>query len=505
MTNRLSLAWTALLHGKTAVRVVPTWQQGRAQSLPVDYKTLAADGYKRNELVYACISKRAQAYTEPRLKVKVGDKDAGDNHPLVQLLENPYPKISTAHLLKSRSIMLDIGGTAYWEKIRDRGGRVAQLAPIRPDRMSIIPGSDGIAGYEYTVGSYKAYFEPDDILQFNYYDPVSDFYGMPPLQICAAAADSDNQRTDFTRAFFMNAAVPYGLLKTKQALDRAETTRIKRQWKEEYGGVDNWHNIAVLNADADYQRLGLTQSEMSFPDLTNLAETRICMAFAVPPVLIGAMVGMEHSTYSNYEEAGRQFIQGTMVPMFHEFVDTFNADMADEFQAELEVDVSELKLLQEDRTAVFERATKAYIGGLVTLNEGREEMGFEEVPDGDEFKKPAPSPFTDMLGTERENRGETEEEEPVKSKAFTKSEADTARQLERIARAHELAFMKASRGLFDDELKELLSLLPKGRRKVDWLNLFMVSVDNALNGSRPKWITVFQPLIAAAGRAGRGA
>jgi len=506
MLDRLQLAWLALRRGKSFVRIVPTWQQGREQPLPVDYTTLTTDGFKRNELVYRCISMRAQAYTEPVLRVQIGGEDAGDNHPLVQLIKSPWPKVSMSHLLKSRSIMLDIGGTAYWEKIRDRGGRVKGLAPIRPDRMSIIPSADGIASYKYKVGDFVTYFEPEDVIQFNYYDPISDFYGLAPLQVCARAADSDNERTDFTRSFFLNAAVPYGLLKTKVKLDEGETDRIKRKWKAEYGGVDNWHNIAVLDADADYQRLGLTQEEMSFPDLTNLAETRICMVFQIPPVLAGSMVGIEHSTYSNYAEARQQFWQDSMVPMVAELEDVLNQELAAEFgdNVSILIDVSEIKALQEDRTAIFDRVTKAYIGGLLMQNEGREEMGFEQVPGGDEFKRPAPSPFTDAIATERDNRGEPPEDEeppevPPKSgaKAFTKGEAETARQLERTARAHELAFARAARNLFRDELRDLLALLPKGRRKVDWLGMFMISVMDSLNGSRPRWIAVFQPLFAA--------
>lgn len=520
--NRLQLAWTALWKGTEAVSVIPTWQVGQSLSLPTSYTAMASDGYKRNEIVFACIRYRAQAYTEPALKVMLGDKDAPDNHPLVQLLNRPYApaKISLSRLLESRSIMLDIGGVAYWEKIRARNGTVVGLSPIRPDRIEVIPDRDGVAAYKYKVGDYVHYFEPADVIQFTYYDPLSDFFGLSPLQVCARAADADNERADYIRLFFRNAAVPYGLLKTKVKIDQAEKDRIQRRWQEQYAGMDNWHNVAVLDADAEYQRLGLTQGEMSFPDLTSLSESRICMSFRVPPILVGTQIGLDRATYANYKEARSAFWEDTMVPSLRQFEDVLNMELAAEFDAEIVIDTSQIKALQEDRDGIFTRVTAAVNSGWLLVNEGREEAGFEEVKRGDVFlrqmtqlevspdgeldePKPvvAPAPGLTEEADDQSDDVEDEQDEQdddmgVDGKALAPDEVKFTRRVDQIARAHELEFNKAARDLFREEQRAILSGLPKGRMKAGWVNAFWLSMMESLNGSRPRWSSRFMPLFA---------
>lgn len=260
-----------------ALQWIPTWQVGRKQYLPVDYETLVKDGYAKNEVVFACIRRVATSASEIKLRVLEmdGETEVEEGHPLRILLDHPNDYMSLYDLLEATLIIEQIGGTAYWEKERSMGGLTAKLWPIRPDRIEVVPGLISIDHYIYRQGDYEALLPVENVLRMAYFNPVNDFHGLSPLIVCARAVDADNERTDYIRAFFDNAAVPYGLFKTKVKLEEGDVQELRRRWKEQYSGIDNWHNIAIIDVDAEYQPLGLSQTDMAFPDLTALSESRI--------------------------------------------------------------------------------------------------------------------------------------------------------------------------------------------------------------------------------------
>ncbi len=554
--ERIQLAWLALTQGQKSVRVATTWEMGQPQSLPVDYATLAGRGYSTNELVFACIRYIARSAAEAQMLVMVGDEqEAGPAHPLVKLLAKPNPVMGLTDLTQATLIMLNIAGDAYWEKERARNKRdVVALWPMRPDRVRAIPGEYGIAGYRYELadGSFRVDYEARDVVHFRYYNPLNEYFGLSPLQVCARAVDADNERSDFTRAFFTNAAVPYGLLTTKQKLIEAEAKRIATRWQEQYGGSENWHRVAVLDSDITYQRLGLTQQEMAFPDLTALTESRICTVFGIPPILIGTKFGLERATYANMQEARAAFWQDTMSSILAALTDTMNMSLSSDYNgATITLDLSEVKALQENRDAMWTRANMGVLGSWATVNEGRAEAGLDAVPTGDVFLRPMTMVealveeeaeeqtlpkeevsveeevvseeegipeeetlaenlpagekatddewITEEGGIERERqRGLKELYEGLEAKAPRPTPAAMARRIDQVARSHELQFARAARALFREDKAAVLAHLGsgKGARKADWHNAFLIAVQAALDGRKVDWEKKFMPLFA---------
>ncbi len=425
--GRIQLAWLALTQGQKSVRVATTWEMGQPQSLPVDYETLAGSGYSRNEIVFACIAYIAESAAEAKWTVMLGNEQgAGPAHPLVRLLAKPNPTMNLTDVIQATLVMLNIVGDAYWEKERARNKRdVVALWPMRPDRVKVIPGEHGIAGYRYELpdGSFRVDYEARDVVHFRYYNPLNEYFGLSPLQVCARAVDADNERSDFTRAFFTNAAVPYGLLTTKQKLIEAEAKRIATRWQEQYGGSENWHRVAVLDSDITYQRLGLTQQEMAFPDLTALTESRICMVFRVPPILIGSKFGLERATYANMQEARAGFWQDRMSGILAALTDTMNMSLSPDYNGTtITLDLSEVKALQENRDAMWARANMGVAGSWATVNEGRAEAGLDAIPTGDVFLRPM---TTVEVPVEEEAEEQTPPEEEMLVEEETVPEEET--------------------------------------------------------------------------------
>jgi HK97 family phage portal protein len=339
---------------------------------------------------------------------------------------------------------------------------VVQLWPLRPDWLSPIRDAKRfMVAYEYTVpGMNPVRIDARDVLEVKLWDPLDLYSALAPVTVASRVAAVDNSATDFIKLTFEHGGVPMGVLSSKQNLTETQVESIRTRWRQRYGGFKNWADPAVLDADASYQRAGLTFAELGFEILDARAEARICAVLDVPPILVGAKVGLDRSTYSNYAEARTAFWQDGQLPRLKRIADEINTDLAPEFGVGIEVDwdLSGVPALQEDAAIVWQRAGQAYQWGGITLNEYRAMMGLEEVPGGDDFKAPAPSPFAQPQDGEEEEDAPPEGEEPEDeeergAKALAKALSDAPDNAER--RRHEHALQDDMEGFFAGEIERL--------------------------------------------------
>jgi HK97 family phage portal protein len=213
------------------------------------------------------------------------------------------------------------------------------------------------------------------------------YRGLAPVAVAARIGDVDSAVTDYLKKFFEQGGVPAGLLSSKLKLTDPAVADIRRRWRERYGGWRNWMEPAVLDSDAQYQRMALSFQEMGFEVLDARDETRICTVLRVPPILVGAQVGMQHATYSNYEQARRAWWQDDLTPQYKRLGDECNNDLAREFGDDIELrwDFSAVEALQEDLNTRYTRAREALVTGAIMVNEYREAIGLARVNGGDVF------------------------------------------------------------------------------------------------------------------------
>jgi len=387
--ERISLAARVAVHGEKALATIrPTWDTMQPSYSPINYEAMVRSGWRKNELINACISKRANTSSQVSLRVYKGDAQVDADHPLQRLLANPCPFMTEYDFWSSVSIFLDLAGVAYYEIVRSPAGLPVQLWPLRPDWTApVLREGEFIAAYEYKVpGREKIFLEPKDVLRFMTFDPLNIFVtGYPRVAVAARVGDIDNAATDYIKLFWEKGGVPMGLLTTKQKLRDDDVTLLRKRWTERYGGFANWLEPAILDQDASYQRTGLTLTEMGFDALDARSEVRICAVMDVPPILVGAKVGLDRSTYSNYQEARRSWWQDSLIPQYEHYDDVINASLSPEFGDDIKAkwDFSHVPALQEDQNQIWMRSKEALQSGAISINEFREMVGLEPISGGD--------------------------------------------------------------------------------------------------------------------------
>lgn len=370
------------------------------------FTSYAEAGFRRNELVYACIMEKATSLPEAPLRVYGADGmgDANENHRLRQLITNPNRLLTEFEMFELAVIHLDLAGNAFWEVVRDRAGRPVELWPLRPDLVRILPRRGRIE-YGYSIGSGRVVPLGEDVIHFKLPNPVDPYVGQAPMRPALRAVALDNEATDFVKALLQNRAIPSVVIETEMAIDDDVTRRLTAKWMERFGGK-NRGKPAFLQKGMTPHVLGLNLRELEFPDLRTISESRICMSFGVPPILVGAKVGLDRSTFANYGEARKSFWEETLMPLQKRMQQTIAKKllpMVDDGprprRVQVRFDNSEVLALRESEGSRWEQANAALRAGGITVNDFRRRVGLPTEPGGDVYLRPAGVIPTDAAGT----------------------------------------------------------------------------------------------------------
>lgn len=363
--------------------MIPAWRENQPHYNEVKFETMVREGWRRNELIFACISKTANTSRSLSLDITNRDGKVLEDHPAKRMLQSPNPFMNESDLWASVIIFLKLAGVAYYEKERSAAGRVVGLWPLRPDWVFPKITSKGITAYEYRVpGMQPVMMPPEDILRFSLFDPLGLFRHYPPVAVAARSADSDNAVTDYIKLFFDEGGTPPGIFSTDQMLTETDISRIRASWKERYGGWRNWREPIVLSQGTTYQKTGASAvGDAGWDMLDKRNESRICMVLDVPPIIIGTQVGLAHSTFSNYAETRQSWWEDSILPMFENFLDTIQNGLLPEFGGNIAAqwDDSRIPALQVKRDAAREQALNELRAGAITRNQFNERIGMEDL------------------------------------------------------------------------------------------------------------------------------
>jgi len=379
--------------GEAYTQYFPTWEVTAPQyQIPTAW-SLSQLGYRTNEVAYACISLKMKTISEAPLRIwdKLEEEfiDDGDNEEYFRFMEQPCPDVSEADFHSANQMYLDIAGFMAWEKDTANDGSLKSIWPIMPQYASFERGQGKLlrAIHYLPYTGLPAYDIPRyKIVLMMYFDP--NYFGLKPLSPTAVMADIikvDNDMTTMLQTFIKNGAFVSGLLSTDQVINEADARFAKERFRETHGGVNNAGDIVVTGKGLKYQSTGQTFREMVFPEVDARSETRICMGYSVPPILVSAKSGMDRATYSNYEQARKAWYEEYVTSQWKFLEMRYTKDLLQHFDTDinhvLRFDTKNVKALQEDRTNQWNRAVEAYKSRIIVRNDALTEMGLPILVD----------------------------------------------------------------------------------------------------------------------------
>ncbi|MEZ5841419.1 MAG: phage portal protein [Hyphomicrobiales bacterium] len=360
---------------------------GRPVWTPRDYAALAREGYAANPVVYRSVRMIAEAVGSLPWLMYERDREI-ERHPLLDLLARPNPREAGAGFLEAVCGHLLVAGNAFVEAVTEGDG-VTELYALRPDRMKVVPGTDGWPeAYEYTVAGRTVRYDvgdaaPAPILHLALFHPLDDHYGLAPIEAAATSLDVHNASAVWNKALLDNSARPSGALvyaaKDGSNLSEDQFERLKHELEAGFSGSANAGRPLLLEGGLDWKTIALSPHDMDFVELKNAAAREIALAFGVPPMLLGIP---GDNTFANYQEANRAFWRGTVLPLAGRLAAAFGAWLTPAFGAgfRLAFDADASEALAADREALWSRVQAA---DFLTLNEKRAAIGYGPLEGGD--------------------------------------------------------------------------------------------------------------------------
>ena len=371
------------------------------------FEQFARHGMGRNELVAACITEKASSLPQSTLRVYPDPQGQGEpleQHPLRKLIAEPNPLMGEFEFFELQMIYQDLAGACWTLIERGRDGITpARLWPLRPDRIRVLPPANPVGnptGHTWLYVPDPAQpqvivpIAQENMIRVRYPNPLDAYFGWPPLRPAARAIALDNATTEYVDTLLRNLAVPSVVITSQQVVDDEIAERLGRKWRQRFGGSRRGEP-AFLQAGMAINVVGLSLQQLEFPDLRSTAESRICMSLGVPPILIGARVGLDRSTFANYGEARTSFWEETIMPMQGRFEANFRQRLLASFlgvgraRVYLRWDNSGVLALRESEAARWDRATAALRAGGITINDFRRTVGLPPVDGADVFLTPA--------------------------------------------------------------------------------------------------------------------
>jgi len=409
-----------LFYKESQARIVASINQvGQAVSTPANYEGFSKQGYSKAAIVYACINKIAQAVGG--VKWEVYSKRPGgepvelENHPLLDLINRPNPMQATSSFFESMTAFYCLTGNTYLEAARPGpSAPPLELWTMRPDRMTIVPGKNGYPqSYCYSVGQNKRIFPVDfiklqsDVLHIKTFNPLSDWYGMAPLEAAMLSLDQLNSASRWNLALLQNNATPSGVLQVMQSPGnpRGEITdvqynRLQANIEERMSGPKNAKRPMILEGGLSWQQISADLVDMQFLEGKNVNASDIAQVFGVPLEILG----LGQKTFQNYKEARLAFYNETVLPILDLFKGELNRWLAPAFgDVYLEYDKDDIEALSYQREQKFNTVKDAT---FLTQNEKRESVGYAPIEGWDVFlignqlletpnDMPAPAPAVD--------------------------------------------------------------------------------------------------------------
>jgi HK97 family phage portal protein len=277
-----------------------------------------------------------------------------------------------------------IAGNGYEERFIV-GSEVKELYQLRPDRMSIMPSTNGVpAAYIYKVGQNTTRWDVDprtlnsDVRHLKLFNPLNDWYGMSPIEAGAYALDQNNESMAWMQALLQNSARPSGALTVKDGGTLADENfnRLKAQIEEQYSGSINAGRPMLLEGGLEWQQMGLSPTDMGIIESKFASARDVALAFGVPPQLLGIP---GDNTYANYAEARLAFWEDTALPLLQMIVNDWNNWLGSLYGVEIRPDVDGIPAIAEKRLRMWQMADQSQD---LTINERRALKGYGPIDGG---------------------------------------------------------------------------------------------------------------------------
>jgi len=267
--------------------------------------------------VYGCVEKISVIATLPKhIYERTATGSQRIDHDYWPLLNSqPNDKWTAASMWERNIHSMLLRGDGFDRLIKhSRTGKITGLVPYLRENVFVMRGYGGAISYRltdaYTGEQYVA--TPDEVVHipgFGY----NGYHGMSVIQYAARSGIGVALSADESSAeFFSNGQRPDYVITAPTDLKKEQREALKQSLEDNHRGLGNQHKPLILFGGMDVKPLSLTAEDAQLIQTQQFQIMNICIAFGVPPQLVGVMESSKGWAGSSLEQLNLGFAQYTL-------------------------------------------------------------------------------------------------------------------------------------------------------------------------------------------------
>lgn len=315
-----------------------------------------------------------------------------EEHELLELLERFNEVTTKTDAIYNTEAHLDLTGDAFWFLEGGAGNnRPEKIYLLQPDAISLKLGDFTKAGsvliqsYEYKLNvnnkTIEENYRPDEIIHIKVPNPANPYRGKSAVEALAMTIDTDNFAQESLKNLFKNGMIGDFFLSTEKRATPEQIKNLAAQFKAAYTGVKNFWKVPILYGGIKPEKLMSTGREMQLIELEEWFRNKIMTAFKNTRASIGLDDEVNRSTA---EASLANWKRSVIAPKMGRIVNALNEYLVPRYGENLLLGFKDP--VPEDREGEIKEATELFKNKIITKNEARQIVGYEEVEGGDEFE-----------------------------------------------------------------------------------------------------------------------
>ena len=292
-------------------------------------------------------------------------------------------QISKFNLFKQIVWDIYLKGNAFLYIRRDNKGVPTELVYLKPQQVTINYNENNHVLYYLANSLVKGKIAPQDIIHF-YKNGIFD--GKSTISFGTQAIELAKETDSVSKSYFRSGCNVNGIIKMLTNSTDKQRQEIQSAWQNNIG--KNKNGVAVMPQNVDYIKLGSDANSAQMLESRQYNLTEIARFFNISPVMLG---DLSKASYSTLEMVLTQFVQVTLQPLVSMIQSELTRKLIP-ITENVYINLDENYLIKFDKNTESNYYTNLVRGGILTVNEAREALGFSKVEGGDKLM----IPYTDV-------------------------------------------------------------------------------------------------------------
>ena len=345
------------------------------------YTSQVRDGLSMNPYVYRCADLRATAVASLDPVIYDKNDEAIPNHPLMQVLMAPNPLMSWRDLVYTTQIDYSISGNTFIVPLLTILG-VGELWPVSPGSVSAVETGrifDPVSEWQVSTAGGVIDVEPSRMIHMHTATDIDGVWGISPLEAAGLSIEQQSMARRWNVSLMANGAKPSIVVQDPRRMTSTTFEEFKARLSAGHAGPEKAGSVMVLDDGKTIATAGFNARDMDYSQGVTTSAREIAIAMGVPPELVGDSA---NKTYSNAQEANKEFAAHTVKPQADLFYSTLTRKLAHLYPdvGRIGYDESQIDGLKGDESSIITALTSC---DFMTINEKRARLSYGPVPGGD--------------------------------------------------------------------------------------------------------------------------